>query len=206
MSYSSSEIRSGFLIIFSLGLLFGLTFYVGGFKTGEKVTYQVRFGYVGGLEANAPVYFAGRESGKVAKMEILSGEERPILMTIEIPPTIRLRKDSHAHIDTLGLMGEKFVELTPGTMASEFVAPGATLQGTDPIPMHQMVSKMNMLADRMDEMTKSLNPLMEKINLLVGTHQEEISKTISNLHEISSNLRDMTSDLKRHPWKLIRKG
>ena len=83
---------------------------------------------------------------------------------------------------------------------------GKVIQGVDPIPMHVLIRKMNLLADEVAEMTDSLNPLLKTMNDVVGGNKEEISKSISNLHEVSANLRDMTSDLKFRPWRLVRKG
>ena len=72
--------------------------------------------------------------------------------------------------------------------------------------MHVLISKMNLLADEVAEMTESLNPLLKTVNDVVGGNKEEISKTVGNLNEVSANLRDMTADLKLHPWRLVRKG
>ncbi len=91
-------------------------------------------------------------------------------------------------------------------MKAPFLPEGSVIQGTDPIPMYLLVRKMNTLADRMDEMTETLNPLLGNINTLVAGHKEELGKTLTNFHEISANLRDMTAELKTHPWKLVRKG
>lgn len=229
--YSSSEVKSGAFITFSIVLLLGLTFVIGNFMAGKTESYQIRFNYVSGLESNAPVYFAGREVGKIESIEVRSGEESPILLKIAVPQDVQLRADSEVFIDTLGLMGEKFVELTPGTPATEILKPGSVLTGTDPIPMHALIRKMNLLADRMDELTASLNPMMArldsmlveyqdelalflsnvsetsgKVREITVDHQEDIAKMISNLHETSANIRDMTSDLKFHPWRLFRKG
>ena len=83
---------------------------------------------------------------------------------------------------------------------------GTVIEGIDPIAMHVLIRKMNLLADEVAKMTESLNPLLKTVNDLVGGNKEEISKTLGNLNEVSANLRDMTSDLKLRPWRLIRKG
>ena len=44
------------------------------------------------------------------------------------------------------------------------------------------------------------------VNITTLSGMEEISKSIGNLHEVTANLRDMTADLKLHPWRLVRKG
>jgi phospholipid/cholesterol/gamma-HCH transport system substrate-binding protein len=206
MAYSSAEVKSGFLITFSLVLLLGLTFIVGNFMGGKTQTFQVQFGYVSGLEKNAPVYYAGHEIGKVDKIEVKPDEKKTILVTIRIPQSIRLREGTLSFIDTLGLMGEKFIELTPGDPECDYLAKGAVIEGTDPLPMHVLIRKMDLLADRMDEMTQSLNPMMKQMNGMMVGHQEELAKMIANFHETSANVRDMTRDLKYRPWRLVRKG
>lgn len=231
MSYSASEVKSGFFILFSITALLVMTFVVGGMRGGEQVSYQVRFGYVGGLEEGAPVYFAGKEVGKVKKLEVQNGEERPIVITVEAPRDLVVREDSPAYVDTLGMMGEKLIEIGPGSKDKPVLQPGATIQGQDPIPMHQMIGTLNTLSEEMVTMSESLNPLvanlndlMEKnaktieellqningttkgLNKVLNGNQEQISKIIANLEVTSANVRDLTDDLKHRPWRLVRKG
>jgi len=206
MSYTKEEVKSGLLISLSIGLLLGLTFIVGKFTTGKNQTCQIEFGYISGLENNAPVRFAGYEVGKVVRIETRPGQAYPILVTAELEPSTVLKEDSQAFIDTLGMMGEKFLELSPGTVEAAPLAPGKVMRGTDPVPMHLLVRKMNLMADRVDQLTLSLNPMMEELNHAVAGHGEDISKMIANLTETSANIRDMTHDLKFRPWRLVRRG
>ncbi|MBI3313107.1 MAG: MCE family protein [Candidatus Omnitrophica bacterium] len=206
MSYSSQEIKSGALVTVSLILLIGLTFMVGNFSKGPTSEYHIRFGYISGLKKDAPVFFAGNEVGRVNKIEVQPDQEKQVLVSVLVPVETVIREDSDAFIDTLGLMGEKFVEITPGTLDSPALKTEAILQGTDPVPMYLLIQKANKLADRMDELTTSLNPLTERINGLVKGHEEDIAKIIINMEQTSANLRDMTHDLKFRPWRLLRKG
>ncbi|MBI3307152.1 MAG: MCE family protein [Candidatus Omnitrophica bacterium] len=204
--YSSAEVKSGFLVTVSIVLLIGLTFIVGNFSKGPTMEYQVRFAYINGVKKDAPVFCAGNEVGRVNKIVMQPSEERPVLISVLVPKTLIIREDSQAFIDTLGLMGEKFVEITPGTVQSPNLPAGSTIQGTDPIPMYLLIQKANKLADRMEELTATLNPLTERIDTLTRGHEEDISKIIVNLEQTSANLRDMTHDLKYRPWRLVRKG
>lgn len=205
-NYSSSEIKLGFYVLIVLVMLLVLTFQVGGCFKGGTDEWQIRFGYLNGLEDNAPVYYAGHEVGKVQKIEIQRTAERPVLVTVKVKPDAYIRKDTVAYIDTLGMMGEKFIELSLGSKDTAALARGGIIEGVDPIPMHVLIRKMNLLADEMAEMADKLNPLLETTSTLVQGHQEEIAKSISNLHEVTANLRDMTHDLKLRPWRLVRKG
>jgi phospholipid/cholesterol/gamma-HCH transport system substrate-binding protein len=185
MKYSSAEVKSGMLIFFSIALLIGLTFLLGSFMVGETKTRQLRYGYISGLEQNAPVHFAGREVGKVEKIEIQPNQERPILVTIRIADFVVLRKDSGAFIDTLGMMGEKIVELSPGSLSQQELGSKDILEGVDPIPMHLMIRKMNDLSDRMDDMTtalepmlKDLGPMMQSVNVMFEEDLKPLLKTV----------------------------
>lgn len=204
--YSSSEVKSGFFVLITITMLLVLTFVIGGyFKKGAN-EWKIQFGYLNGLDSSAPVYYAGREVGKVDSIQILPGEPRPILVTVKVSKNAYVRKDSVAYIDTLGMMGEKFVEISVGSPEAPAMETGTVIQGIDPIAMHVIIRKMNLLADEVSTMTENLNPLLKTVNDVVGGNKEEISKSIANLHEVSANLRDMTADLKLHPWRLIRKG
>ena len=204
--YSSSEIKSGFFVLVTIVMLLVLTFVVGGyFKKGAN-EWKIQFGYLNGLSDSAPVYYAGREVGKVDSIQILRGEPRPVLVTVKISQDAYVRKDSVAYIDTLGMMGEKFVEISVGSKDAPAMEVGKVIVGVDPIAMHVLIRKMNVLADEVTQMTESLNPLLKTMDDLVGGNKEEISKSIGNLHEVTANLRDMTADLKLRPWRLIRKG
>jgi phospholipid/cholesterol/gamma-HCH transport system substrate-binding protein len=205
-SYSSSEIKSGFFVLVTIVMLLILTFVVGGyFKKGAN-EWKIQFGYLSGLADDAPVYYAGREVGKVDSIQILRGDSRPVLVTIKVSKDAYVREDSVAYIDTLGMMGEKFIEISIGSKDAPAMEAGKVIEGVDPIAMHVLIRKMNVLADDVTVMTESLNPLLKTTNDLVGGNKEEISKSIGNLQEMSANLRDMTADLKKHPWRLIRKG
>ena len=139
-------------------------------------------------------------------IQILRGEPRPVLVTVKISQDAYVRKDSVAYIDTLGMMGEKFIEISVGSKDAPAMEVGKVITGVDPIAMHVLIRKMNVLADEVTQMTESLNPLLKTMDDLVGGNKEEISKSIGNLHEVTANLRDMTADLKLRPWRLIRKG
>lgn len=205
MSYSGAEVKSGIFITITLALLLGLTFIVGRFTAEEKRTWQIEFGYISGLEKNAPVRYAGHEVGKVRSIEVRPGQERSILVTIELDAELDLKQQSEAFIDTLGMMGEKYVEIKPGDPASPALGAGQVLAGTDPVPMYLLVQKMNLLADRMESLTDSLNPLMGELNGILSGHKEEIARILINLDQTTANIRDMTHDLKFRPWRLIRK-
>ncbi len=205
MSYTANEVKSGIFITLSIGLLLTLTVMIGKFSATDTNTYHLRFSYISGLENNAPVYFSGHKVGKVDKIAVIPDHEKRISITIRIAKNINLHENSAAFIDTLGIMGEKFIELNPGTIDKPLLPDGGIIEGTAPVPMYLLIQKMNLLADRSEVLTDSLNTLAENINEILAGHDEDVGNMIANFRETSENVREMSEELKKHPWRLLRK-
>ena len=199
MNFNRSEVKSGILVVTCFVLLTLLTFKVGDFQAvGRNREYKLQFNFISGLEKNAPVHFAGHSVGTVKSIEIRD-REPAVEVTISIDRKAPLRVDSQAFVDTLGLLGEKFIALMPGTAAAPRLEPGGILQGTDPMPVHQMIRQMTQLSENMI-------PVTEKMNHLLKGHEKDMEDILINLKAASENLKEMTEDIKLHPWKLLRKS
>lgn len=198
MNFNHSEVKSGILVVVCFILLSILTFKVGNFHAMNQLReYKLQFNFVSGLEKNAPVHFAGFSVGTVKSISIR--EEQPVVeVVISIDKNTPLRTDSQAFVDTLGLLGEKFIALTPGTAAQPRLEPHGVLRGVEPMPLHQLIRQMNTL-------TENLVPVTIKTNRLLENHEKDLDAILTNLNSASGNLKEMTEDLKLHPWKLLRK-
>ncbi len=189
-------------------------------------TYEVKtaFTYISGLAPSAPVHFAGHAVGKVTSLKLLDeqaassmaaqvvspGEEpQPlgrVVVTLRIDKSAVVKKDSQAYIDVMGFMGEKFIELTPGTAAAAPLGENDILRGSDPLAFYELVNMGTDVADKFKETTASVQKLIDDLDRTVGDNRPEIDGILTNLNESSTNLKEMTEDLKWHPWKLLRKG
>lgn len=206
-SFSASEVRSGFLVSIAAVCLAVLLFLAGKsqlFKDTYRV--QILFDYISGLAKNAPVHFAGHEVGKVTDIRLSGQEEGQILVTATLPKEVQLRQNSQASIDLLGFMGEKFLDVSPGSSQAPFLPANATLRGTDPVPLNQLMKQGMEIADELEKTTVSLQDLIQNLNQVVGENRAELSAIFNNLNASSENLKEMTHDLRLHPWKLLKKG
>ncbi len=199
MNFTRSEIKSGVLVSVCFALLTILTFKVGDFTAMGKVSeYKLHFNFVSGLEKNAPVHFAGHSVGTVKSIVIQDGDPT-VAVTILIDKNAPVKADSQAFVDTLGLLGEKFIALTPGSASAPRLEPGGILTGVDPMPVHQMIRQVT-------ELTENMIPVTQKVNHLMEGHEKDVEGILVNLNQASENLKEMTHDLKLHPWKLLRKS
>jgi len=61
------------------------------------------------------------------------------------------------------------------------------------------------LLKKIDASVANLKEITEKTDKLIGENRKNIDATMENVKEITKNLKEMTDDVKQHPWKLIRK-
>ncbi|MDR4509726.1 MAG: outer membrane lipid asymmetry maintenance protein MlaD [Candidatus Brocadiaceae bacterium] len=92
--------------------------------------YSVRaiFSSVKGLKNNTVVEIAGVGVGKVESMEL---EDYEVVVTMKIREGVNLQEDAIASIRTKGLLGEKYIEITPGGL-DRLIQPGGMLHETEP--------------------------------------------------------------------------
>jgi phospholipid/cholesterol/gamma-HCH transport system substrate-binding protein len=105
-------------------------------------TYPVtaRFTSISGLKEGTTIELAGVVVGKVSKIELDTGEYEAVVH-LNIDKTVELTDDSIASIRTSGIIGDKFIKLTPG--GSEiFLEAGDEIDETESsISLEELVSK-----------------------------------------------------------------
>jgi len=91
--------------------------------------YQVEamFNDVGGLKTGSTVEIAGVEVGRVTKIQL---DDYRALVTINMNKGVELQDDAIVSVRTKGLIGEKFLQITPGG-SDRIVGPGGKLRETE---------------------------------------------------------------------------
>jgi phospholipid/cholesterol/gamma-HCH transport system substrate-binding protein len=83
-----------------------------------------------GLREGAAVTLAGQRIGQVSRIEFIPVEqkrgEENLRLTLSIAQNVQdqVRTDSRAYLRTAGLLGDKFVDISPGTPAGRVLRPG----------------------------------------------------------------------------------
>ena len=103
--------------------------------------YQIAaiFSSAGGLKVGAVVEIAGVEIGRIRSLGLNDDYQARVVM--DINDTVKLQDDAIASIKTKGLLGEKFVDITPGG-ADELIPEGGVIHDTEPpIDLEALISK-----------------------------------------------------------------
>jgi phospholipid/cholesterol/gamma-HCH transport system substrate-binding protein len=204
MEYYKSEIKAGLVVVLAIILLTVMIFMVGNFRFKESYPVKLRFNFISGLEVNAPVRFAGAEVGKVKEIRLLPDDALAnIEVTLMVDKEARVKKDTQAYINTLGLIGEKYVELSPGTKSSPLLGPDEIIIGNDPTQMDQILNKGVKIADQIDQAITDLRALITSTNNLVTVNQQDVRKIIQNLEATTAEAKEFAKEIREKPWRLI---
>jgi phospholipid/cholesterol/gamma-HCH transport system substrate-binding protein len=104
--------------------------------SGYAVT--VEFPSVGGLKAGSAVEIAGVEIGRVESIGLADYQARVVL---RVNRDVKLQEDSIASIKTKGLIGEKYVRISPGG-SDKIIPPNGRIREVEaPVDFEELLSK-----------------------------------------------------------------
>jgi phospholipid/cholesterol/gamma-HCH transport system substrate-binding protein len=130
MERKSVELGVGIFLLVGLACLGYISFQLGDIPFWDRSNYEVyaKFSTVAGLKEKANVMMAGVQIGQVKKIGLKDGQA---WLTISIDRNVKLEEDSIVSVKTMGLIGDKYISISPGG-SDEYVKPGGTLQETQP--------------------------------------------------------------------------
>ena len=135
-----TEISVGIFMMAGIACLIYLSVRLGHIDLFSSDSYiiKAKFGSIEGLEAAASVEIAGVPVGKVKKITL---EENEALVEMEIKKGTRISDDTIASIRTKGIIGDKFIKLSPGGSEDVLKDKGSLMDTESAISLEELVSK-----------------------------------------------------------------
>jgi phospholipid/cholesterol/gamma-HCH transport system substrate-binding protein len=205
----TNEVKTGFVVILCIGILAGLTIMAGNFTLfNETYGIKVIFSNSSGIEKDATVRLSGVEVGKVESVQLVYRKEGDtvVIVALELNNNAVIREGAKASVTTLGLMGEKYIELSPGDIGAPAIKHGATIQGKDPIDIEAIIEEATSTMQVAKETMTNISSLAKNLDNAVVENRHNIDEIMDNLRRSTDNLEEFTDDIKRNPWKLLVKG
>ena len=136
----TNETKTGILVLVSLVVFGALILKVGNFGFFQKgYSVKCQLHYSAGVKKHAPVRLSGVDVGEVKDIRILYGDQTIVELVLWFREGVKLRLDSKAYVTTLGLMGEKYIEIKAGTAAAEYAKEGDLIPGQDPLRLEDFI-------------------------------------------------------------------
>jgi len=192
------ELKVGIFIAIGISILLIIIFSIGDVYLLQKGYHiKIVFNFVNGISESAPVRLAGVNVGKIDKIDIFRDKDNKktkVQLTAWIEnEDIKIERDSIAIINTLGLLGEKYLEIFPGDQGDDVLKNMDVIIGEDPIATEYLTRKAS-------EVIESTTAVMNRLKDGKGT----IGKLLVE-EKIYDDLEAFVADIKQHPWKLLHK-
>jgi len=215
MKLFGKEFWIGFLAISAALILLFFSWFLGVFRSvsgADKIF--VLYDFAGGVETGSPVRVAGVKVGRVDKVEFLNDAERKSLgtalrvsITVDREARFSLKDDSKFYINMAGIIGERYLEISPGSNNSKELSDRSTVRGVDPPRIDQLISQgygvFGKIADflkknesNVTELLDALSELMTEANqLFKSKERKKLVVLLDNLVQLTAGAKDITAGL-----------
>lgn len=202
-----SKLKVGLVITAALVTLFFTVFFAGGIELllSPRVELKAQIQDVKGLRKGSPVWISGIEIGSVKDIRLHPGYGTVVTLSVRKSSLDYIKKDSHASVLTMGLLGDKYVELAGGTAEAGNVAPGDTIQGAPQIELKDVMQVGTSSIQRMTEFLTKLENIVTEIEKGQGTASKFLKdpSLYDNLSNASSRLASIMARVEKGERGLV---
>jgi phospholipid/cholesterol/gamma-HCH transport system substrate-binding protein len=180
MDNRTIELRVGIVVAIAAIILFLGIIWIKEYRFNvERYKYGVLFPNVGALSVADPVTVLGVKKGTVESIILSAGD---VLVTFNLTTDVKLKKDAKFTVMNIGLMGERFVDVSPGH-SSELLDLSKPVEGFYDTGIPEV---MGMAGQMLDEIRR----LVAHLEGIFGTEwsQESFRETIKDLRKLSGDL------------------
>jgi phospholipid/cholesterol/gamma-HCH transport system substrate-binding protein len=202
----SMEVKVGALILSAVALLVAFLLILGDVRLKAQASLMVDFANSGDIKTGAPVKITGVTVGKVTEVTLWGGRRDPEHGDKIVHVRTRLRLDAEAltllhddatfTISTLGVLGEKYVEIDPGSLDHPPLSDGQVVDGTSPMRMDAILGQVTRIAENVDkvvrenredirEIVKSLKSSLAQVDAGLAENMPAVKDTIEHVSRIT---------------------
>lgn len=181
------EVKAGLFIALSLTLLFISVFVMGREREifSSQKEYLTSFKDIKGLSAGAPVRLGGITIGRVdgvAFSELLEDPNVHVKILINEDFLERIRTDSIVTIETQGLLGDRFINISTGR-AADLLPPGSPIPSEEGGDVAQILSKAQKVVDNTVDIASQINVMLKGFNTDAAPDVNAAARSLKGIFE-----------------------
>src|SRR6185312_15164331 len=186
-----------FVLACVIGLVVTIMWLAGVQYSQEYAYYQAYFkGPVTGLGKGTVTRYNGIEVGRITDLQFDPSDPQRVIVTMQVQPNLNIREDSVASIDSQGLTGGSFMEITGGTAKSPLLV---AREGERYPVIHTKQSTFAQLQQSAPEVVAKLNVAASRLNDLLNDNARrdaDIDATIAHANQAMAKLDEASNNLK----------
>ncbi len=210
MTQHTKELLVGSLVIHVIVLIIIFAWLMGVVSPFHRdIRFDVLYGFAGGIEVGSPVRVSGVKVGKVEKIEFLpepkdtDGDVATIKLVVSVSPraAVAVRKNSKFFVNMAGIIGERYLEISPGSNGEPILVPGSTVRGIDPPRIDQLLSQGYGVFGRIEEFMEKNEESVTEFLTNIGSLLNDANKFLKTsdrkkLYTLVDNMVDITTELR----------
>lgn len=198
----TQEAKVGALIVATAVLAVAFAWVIGVRNPfSQSVQFYVTYNFAGGIEVGSPVRVSGIKVGRVESIEFFTpdpasaqtgapsslkepgsdaADDEHAVAPLKVRISVRkdaaevVRRDSRFYVNLAGIIGERYIEITPGKKRTPKIEMGDVVPGVDPPRIDQLISQSFDLAGKIKE--------------IIDENKGDITRSIDLLYKLSGNL------------------
>lgn len=188
-----ASLRVGIVITVTLLIIFFVIVFSGGIQSlfKDEVTLNIYISDVKGLRKGAPVRVAGVDVGSVKEIKLSKEYGTMVRVAIEKNVLNYLKSDAKATVQTIGLLGDKYIEIFPGD-SQESLDISKGMYGYPQTEVREIIGVAASTMNKIEGLIQKIDSLITKVDKSEGT----IPKLLTD-PSLYNNLNAVVSDLKK---------
>jgi phospholipid/cholesterol/gamma-HCH transport system substrate-binding protein len=184
------EVKVGMLVTVCVGLLVGFIVLLGDCSTSARGDLFLDVDTTSDLKVGSPVKIAGVPAGKVEDIVYRGGKVDPetkelvwvrVRLRVDSEKIPTIHDDSLFYITTQGVLGEKYVEIDPGSPERPSLAAGAIRRGEPPL-------RLEVIAAQAGGLLKSVSKLVRDNEGALGDILRDTRETVASLKSAAAKV------------------
>jgi len=175
-------------------------------KSGEH-TYRTEFPQVAGLNIQGHVRIAGVKVGNVKEIGVENGHA---VITFTVEEKFSVAKGAVASLSSIGILGEKYIELDPGKPTQGPLPEGSTIPSKLGVSLDNLMETLGAIGtdvkgityalnqsiggengrQKLDEIVDNIRILTAEFRSMAQENHSAINNTMANVENISGQMRD----------------
>lgn len=174
-------------------------------KNGSGQEFTTRFDQVAGLNPNSAVRVAGVKVGEVKRILLDGGQA---VVTFQVRADVPVYADAVASLSSIGILGEKYIDLVPGTTTRGTIRPDQVVKGNSGANLDNLMKTLESVShdvkgitgalnasiggeagrQKLDEIIDNIRQLTGEFRAMAQENRGSINRTLANAESISAEL------------------
>ena len=194
--------------LFWIGLIFvlsGVAFVVGLLYIQDisikksNYTFTVMFENVQGLHVGDQVDMLGKKIGTVTKTRFMA-QKIAVELAIDNSFSFSIPIDSKIEVKSEGIIGSKYISITPGYNRKDYILPGTIVDGLREFDLTEITPDIV-------PMTQDLSAFARQLKAILGKEEgDKIRLTIKNIESFTAQLDSLISDKDKNHFQTTMKN